>query len=130
MTPRIFKWAIFASLILSVPLLFFLGMAAGFFPMLVIAAISLASLGTDPFLSIIGLVYVVAYGALLYGIALGASKLAGRLSGGLRLVLAIGIVSALAWTTFQPWYGWGGYATSRYYPLPVIVRKALSPERA
>ncbi len=130
MTPRIFKWVIFVSLALSVPVLFFLGMAIGFFPMLGIATISLSSLGNDLFLSIAGLMHLVVYGALFYGVALGASKLASRLSGGLRLALAVLIVSALTWTTFQPWYGWGGDATSRYYPLHFIVRKALSPERA
>ena len=124
-----FKWAIFVSLALSVPLLFFLGMAIGFFPMLGIATISLFSLGNDPFLSVFGVMHVVVYGALFYGVALGASKLTSRLSGGFRLALAVVIVSALTWTTFQPCYGWGGDATSRYYSLHFIVRKALSPQR-
>jgi len=130
MTPRVFKWVLFAALCIAPPVLFFLGMAGGFFPVAGIAAISLASISSDLTLTAVGLLHVALFGTFFYGVASGLSKLAGRLSAGLRLAIAIVLLVCLGWVTLQPWYGWGGYATSRYFPLRVILQRALSGQGA
>lgn len=128
MTPRTFKWVLFAALCISPPVLFFLGVAAGLFPVVAIAIIAFSSVSTDLPLTLVGLLHVALFGALFYGAALVASKLTERLSAELRLVAALIVLAVLGWVVLQPWYGWGGYATSRYFPLHVILQKALSAD--
>lgn len=119
MTQRAFKWFILVMLVATVPVPFFLFMAIGFFPVAGIIAISVTS--KDLLLAIFGLVHVIVVGAVFYGVASAASKLSTRVSPRIRLGIASVICIALIWVTFQPWYGWGGYATSRFHSLYFLL---------
>jgi hypothetical protein len=124
MTRRALKWFVFAMLVMTVPVLFFLFSVAGFFP--VVGIIAICAAGKDLALAAFGIVHVAVYGALFYGIAFAVSKLCGRMSERIRLGLAAIIGIALVWVTFQPWYGWGGDGTSRFYSLYFLLHDAMA----
>ena len=107
------KWIVFGLLAGFLPVLFYLGMAMGLFPLVVILLLPMK----DPRMLLFTIVHVVIYGSLFYVIAVGLARLISKLEVRLRAIALAAVFATITWITLQPLYGWGGYATSTYKNL-------------
>ena len=115
MTQNALKWFMFAMLVATVPVIFYLFMWVGFLPVAGIIAIS-ATAG-DVLLAIVGLGHVALFGGVFYGISVLVSRACAGASERVRLGVAAIIGISLAVVTLQPWYGIGRGFHSLYYLL-------------
>jgi hypothetical protein len=115
MTQRALKWFIFAMLVVTVPVIFFLFMWVGILPVAGIIAVS-ATAGNF-LLAVVGLVHVALFGGIFYGISVLISRACADASERVRLGVAAIIGIALGVVTLQPWYGRGEGFHSLYYLL-------------
>jgi hypothetical protein len=113
MTQNALKWFIFAMLVATVPVIFYLFMWVGFLPVAGIIAIS-ATAG-DFLLAIVGLLHIALFGGVFYGISVLVSRTCAGASERVRLGVAAIIGIALGVVTLQPWYGSGDGFHSLYY---------------
>ena len=113
MTQRALKWFIFATLVATVPVIFYLFTWSGLLPVAGIIAMSVT--GGDFLLAIMGLVHLALFGGVFYGIAVLVSRACARASERLRLGVAAIIGIALGVVTMQPWYDIGDGSHSLYY---------------
>jgi hypothetical protein len=113
LTEKSIKWLLFGVLAGVFPVLFFLFMAIGFFPLPVIVALTLK----QPKLLLFSAVHLVIYGGAFYLAAIGGAKGISKLPLAARAVVVTLFLAFAAWLTLQPVYGWGGYATSIYKNL-------------
>jgi hypothetical protein len=118
MTQNALKWFVFAMLVATAPVIFYLFMWVGFLPVAGIIAIS-ATAG-DFLLAIVGLLHVALFGFVFYGLAVSISRACAGASERMRLGVAAIIAILLGVVTLQPWYGTGDGFHSLYY---VILRR-------
>jgi hypothetical protein len=72
MTQRALKWCIFAMLVLTVPVIFYVFMWIGVLP--VAGIIAMSATAGDFLLAVVGLVHVALFGGMFYGIAVLISR--------------------------------------------------------
>jgi hypothetical protein len=113
MTQYAFKWCMFAMLVLTVPVIFYVFMWIGFLP--VAGIIAMSATAGDFLLAVVGLVHVALFGGMFYGIAVLISRVFAGASGRVRLGIAAIIGIALGVITLQPWYDIGDGFHSLYY---------------
>jgi hypothetical protein len=115
MTQNTLKWFIFAMLVATVPVIFFLFVWVGFLP--VAGIIAMSATGGDFPLAMVGLVHIALFGGVFYGISVLVSRVCADASQRVRLGVAVIIGIALGVVTLQPWYGIGRGFHSLYYLL-------------
>jgi hypothetical protein len=115
MTQRALKWFIFAMLVLTVPVIFYVFMWIGVLP--VAGIITMSVTAGDFLLTVVGLVHVALFGGMFYGIAVLISRALAGASGRVRLGVAAFVGIAVGVVTLQPWYEIGDGFHSLYYLL-------------
>jgi hypothetical protein len=115
MTQHALKWFIFAMLVLTVPVIFFLFTWVGFLPVAGIIAISVT--GGEFDLAIMGLLHVALFGGFFYWISVFISRMCAGACERARIGVATIIGIALGVITLQPWYRNGEHFHSLYYLL-------------
>jgi hypothetical protein len=115
MTQHALKWCIFAMLVLTVPVIFYVFMWIGVLP--VAGIIAMSATAGDFLLAVVGLVHVALFGGMFYGIAVLISRACAEASGRVRLGVAAIIGIALGVVTLQPWYDVGDGFHSLHYVL-------------